>query len=69
LVSVNPYEHLPIYTHQLLKQYAGQRMGVLPPHIFAVANAAYSALVADKRNQSVIIRYYPSALFESNYIL
>lgn len=54
-MSVNPYEHLPIYTHQLLKQYAGQRMGVLPPHIFAVANAAYSALVADKRNQSVII--------------
>ncbi len=30
----------------------------MPPHIFAIADAAYSYMVSHSRNQSVIIRYF-----------
>jgi myosin heavy subunit len=56
LVSVNPYKHMPIYTTQYVKEYIGKRLGSRPPHIYATANAAYTALTASKRNQAVIIR-------------
>ncbi|KAL6076835.1 Myosin-VIIa, variant 2 [Balamuthia mandrillaris] len=55
LVSVNPYQRLPIYSKQIVKSYFGHRLGALPPHIFAIADAAYNSLVNDHCNQSVII--------------
>jgi len=55
LVSVNPFKILPIYTQEIVQKYVGQRLGFLPPHIFAIAEATYFRMKEDKRNQSVII--------------
>jgi myosin heavy subunit len=61
-VSINPFQRLPIYTPALVKQYIGQHLGALPPHIFAIANHTYTNLLAHNRNQSCIIRYCSTAL-------
>jgi len=55
LVSVNPFKQLPIYTQSIVNQYLGQRMGVLPPHVFATADSSYYHMQEDRKNQSVII--------------
>ncbi len=57
-MSVNPFVRLPIYTANVVKQYIGQRLGALPPHIFAIANAAYSHMMTFNMNQSCVIRFY-----------
>ena len=56
LISVNPFKSLPIYTSAVLNRYIGKRIGIEPPHIFAVADEAYRNLRERSQNQSIIIR-------------
>jgi hypothetical protein len=44
LVAINPYDELPIYGSDTVWAYRGQAMGDLDPHIFAVAEEAYTKL-------------------------
>lgn len=44
LVAFNPYNELPIYGNDTIWAYRGQVMGDLEPHIFAVAEEAYTKL-------------------------
>nr|CAD7595942.1 unnamed protein product [Timema genevievae] len=44
LVAINPYDELPIYGADTIWAYRGQAMGDLEPHIFAVAEEAYTKL-------------------------
>ena len=44
LVAINPYSELPIYGGDTVWAYRGQSMGDLDPHIFAVAEEAYTKL-------------------------
>ncbi|KAM4706763.1 unconventional myosin-Vb-like [Discoglossus pictus] len=55
LVAVNPYEQLPIYGEDVIAAYSGKCRGELDPHIFAVAEEAYTQMARDGRNQSIII--------------
>lgn len=73
LLAVNPFQRLPLYTKQRLEEYytrgllRGQGAGVsalepLPPHVYAVSDAAYRSMMDEKarravanRNQSVLI--------------
>ena len=55
LISVNPYYSLPIYNPKYVKLYQGVRLHDLPPHVFAIADAAYQDMLKEGRNQCVII--------------
>ena len=44
LVAINPYDELPLYGSDTVWAYRGQAMGDLDPHIFAVAEEAYTKL-------------------------
>lgn len=55
LVSMNPYQSVPIYTPAIVEEYRGARLGELPPHVFAIADAAYRNVRATQRMQSILI--------------
>ncbi|XP_054861298.1 unconventional myosin-XV [Amphiprion ocellaris] len=55
LVSVNPYRMYNIYGTDLVMLYKGCALGENPPHLFAIANAAYSKMMDAKHNQVIII--------------
>ncbi|XP_071348422.1 unconventional myosin-VIIa-like isoform X2 [Trachinotus anak] len=55
LVAVNPYQDFPIYSADQVKLYHGQKLGELPPHIFAIAESCYFNMTRNQRNQCCII--------------
>uniref|UniRef100_A0A8C3NQ89 Uncharacterized protein n=1 Tax=Geospiza parvula TaxID=87175 RepID=A0A8C3NQ89_GEOPR len=55
LVAINPYEQLPIYEQDVIYAYSGQNMGDMDPHIFAVAEEAYTQMAREEKNQSIIV--------------
>ncbi|XP_016533849.1 unconventional myosin-XV-like [Poecilia formosa] len=55
LVSVNPYKMYNIYGTDVVLLYKGRALGEHPPHLFAIANAAYSKMMDAKENQVIII--------------
>ncbi|KAM9598867.1 LOW QUALITY PROTEIN: unconventional myosin-XV [Morphnus guianensis] len=57
LVSVNPYRLYNIYGTEQVLQYEGRALGENPPHLFAIANVAYSKVMDAKHNQCIVIRW------------
>ncbi|EEC15052.1 myosin-IX, putative [Ixodes scapularis] len=55
LIAVNPFKFYPIYNPKYVGLYQNQRLGDLPPHIFAVADAAYHAMLRSRASQCVVI--------------
>jgi myosin-9 len=43
LIAVNPFKFYPIYNPKYVQLYQSRRLGDLPPHIFAIADASYQA--------------------------
>jgi len=54
-VAINPYKRYPIYTSRAMKIYHGRRRNEVPPHIFAIADGAYSEMMTNHHNQSILI--------------
>lgn len=54
-MAVNPYKKLGLYSDELVKAYKGQKRTDLPPHIYAVSDAAYHDMLHGKENQSILI--------------
>jgi len=55
LVVLNPYKRFPIYNGFTIDRYRGRRRNEMPPHIFAVADEAYRAMLNEHLNQSMLI--------------
>ncbi|XP_045911523.1 myosin-7-like isoform X2 [Micropterus dolomieu] len=54
-VTVNPYKWLPVYSAEVVTAYKGRRRADTPPHIYAIADNAYSDLLQNRENQSMLI--------------
>ncbi|KYN18264.1 PREDICTED: unconventional myosin-IXb-like isoform X1 [Trachymyrmex cornetzi] len=56
LIALNPFKFYPIYNPKYVKLYQNRRLGPdIPPHIFAIADAAYHCMLKEKKNQCIVI--------------
>ncbi|XP_062336638.1 unconventional myosin-IXb isoform X2 [Osmerus eperlanus] len=55
LIAINPFKFLPIYNPKYVKMYENQPLGRLRPHVFAVADVAFHAMLKKQVNQCVVI--------------
>ncbi|KAM6541919.1 hypothetical protein CsatB_006366 [Cannabis sativa] len=56
LIAVNPFTKLPhLYNGHMMEMYKGAPFGELSPHVFAVADASYRAMMNDGRSQSILV--------------
>ena len=55
LIAVNPYKALTCYGEAEMKSYKGKSIGVLPPHLYAMADRAYRSMKVDGNCQSIVI--------------
>ncbi|TWW73671.1 Unconventional myosin-IXb [Takifugu flavidus] len=56
LIAINPNKFLPVYYNpKYIKMYEKQPLGKLSPHIFAVADAAFRAMLDNQVNQCIVM--------------
>ncbi|KAE8667135.1 Myosin-12 [Hibiscus syriacus] len=56
LIAVNPFQRLPhLYDTHMMEQYKGATFGELSPHVFAVGDAAYRAMINEGKNNSILV--------------
>lgn len=55
VVSVNPYRAMNIYGRDTVEQYKGRELYERPPHLFAIADAAYKAMKRRNKDTCIVI--------------
>lgn len=55
VVSVNPYRAMNIYGRDIVEQYKGRELYERPPHLFAIADAAYKAMKRRNKDTCIVI--------------
>ncbi|XP_041794707.1 unconventional myosin-IXAa-like isoform X6 [Chelmon rostratus] len=55
LIVINPFQFLPVYNPKYVKLYDNHTLGKLEPHIYAVADVAYHAMLQRRKNQCIVI--------------
>lgn len=56
LIAANPHKRIKhLYGPRMMAQYRGVQLGELSPHVYAIAEAAYSAMMADEQRQAILI--------------
>eukprot|EP00049_Salpingoeca_infusionum_P012421 m.227482 g.227482 ORF g.227482 m.227482 type:complete len:1222 (+) comp15178_c0_seq1:220-3885(+) len=55
LLAINPYHTLDVYTPELVKEYQGKSLGVLAPHVYAIADKAYRDMRNLRLSQGIVV--------------
>ncbi|XP_010694808.2 myosin-11 isoform X2 [Beta vulgaris subsp. vulgaris] len=56
LIAINPFQRLPhLYDSHMMQQYKGAPLGELSPHVFAVADVAYRAMINEGKSNSILV--------------
>uniref|UniRef100_A0A9J7WXW5 Myosin IG n=1 Tax=Cyprinus carpio carpio TaxID=630221 RepID=A0A9J7WXW5_CYPCA len=55
VVSVNPYKQMDIYGKEVIEDYRGRELYENPPHLYAVADAAYKAMKRRAKDTCIVI--------------
>uniref|UniRef100_A0A8C4VHZ4 Unconventional myosin-Ia n=1 Tax=Gopherus evgoodei TaxID=1825980 RepID=A0A8C4VHZ4_9SAUR len=55
VISVNPYQPLPIYSPQTVEDYRNSNFFAVKPHIYAIADDAYRSLRDRDKDQCILI--------------
>ncbi|OXB71514.1 UNVERIFIED_CONTAM: hypothetical protein H355_002854 [Colinus virginianus] len=55
VVAVNPYRALELYGPSVVEQYRGRELYERPPHLFALADAAYKAMKRRAKDTCIVI--------------
>lgn len=54
-VSMNPYRQMNIYGPETIRMYKGRELFENPPHVFAIADAAYRVLKQRHQDTCILI--------------
>ncbi|KAL6499542.1 hypothetical protein OROGR_027452 [Orobanche gracilis] len=56
LIAINPFQRLPdLYDLHMMEQYKGSPFGKLSPHVFAIADVAYRAMINEGKSNSILV--------------
>ncbi|KAI5286117.1 Myosin type-2 heavy chain 1 [Ascosphaera aggregata] len=56
LIAINPFARVDsLYVPQMVHVYAGKQRATQAPHLFAIAEEAFSDMLRDKKNQTVVV--------------
>ncbi|KAL6516153.1 hypothetical protein OROGR_019458 [Orobanche gracilis] len=56
LIAINPFQRLPhLYDGHMMEQYKGAPFGELSPHVFAIADMAFRAMVHEGKSNSILV--------------
>ena len=54
-ITVNPYKEVDLYNKSYVNQYKGREIYERPPHIFAIAEAAYKTMKRSGKDTCIVI--------------
>lgn len=56
LIAVNPFQSLPgLYGKTIMDSYSSGDTSMLPPHVYAIAAAAYKKMRQEGRGQAILV--------------
>ncbi|KAI0050026.1 myosin 5 [Auriscalpium vulgare] len=55
LIAMNPFQRVTQYGPEIIQAYSGRRRGELEPHLFAIAEDAYTAMRKEGMGQTIIV--------------
>ncbi|XP_053569677.1 unconventional myosin-Ig [Bombina bombina] len=55
VVSVNPYRSMDLYGKEMIDHYRGRELYERPPHLYAIADAAYKAMKRRAKDTCIVI--------------
>ncbi len=55
LIAMNPFQRITQYGPEIIQAYSGRRRGELEPHLFAIAEDAYTAMRKEGIGQTIIV--------------
>ncbi|XP_017969825.1 PREDICTED: myosin-16 [Theobroma cacao] len=56
LIAINPFQALShLYDVYLMERYKGAQLGELSPHVYAIADVAYRAMIKEGKSNSILV--------------